>query len=60
MTFSELREACNKRDHGLAGYYNGGELYVNSSDGRTLYNRGMDRETAEDLCEHLGLSLTEV
>jgi hypothetical protein len=58
LALKQLREACKKSDHGLAGYYNGGELFINDRQGKTVYNRSM--EAASELCEDLGLELTEV
>lgn len=60
MTLKQLRKACEKKGHGLAGYYNGGELYVNKPDGSTIYQRQMEWDHAEELCEELGITLTEV
>ena len=60
MTLKQLKMACKRPRHGLAGYYNGGELYVNNKDGKTLYQRQMERKAAEEICEDLDIELTEV
>ncbi len=60
FTLKQLREVCGKRRHGLAAYYSGGELFVNKKDGTTVYNKYMDWDLAQELCEELNLSLRDV
>jgi hypothetical protein len=60
FSLQQLRDACRQPGHGLAGYYNGGELYVNDERGATVFQEQVSFELAESLCEELGLTLTEV
>lgn len=57
-TLKEIREIC--KNQSLSGFYCKGELFINNKTGETLFNRYIDYETANELCEELGINLEEV
>lgn len=63
MTLKQLKARVKSKptDHGLAGFYESGSLYVNDTTGKTVFGPlQMERSFAEQFCEDLGLTLTEV
>ncbi len=59
MTKKQIHDRIKKGEQ-FFGFYETGELFINTKDGDSVYNKYMEWEVAEEICDELGISLEEV